>query len=85
MFAKEKDNILQSHSLRNYESIDALHGSDSAKDLGNKKKIKSRSESLELDRMKQRLRTDEIKTSKQTELSGESASRAEIIKPTSHF
>ena len=88
MFAKEKANILQSHALRNHESNDLLHKSESTKELIGKKKIKKRSESVEVDKIKQRLRTDEVKSSKMVDklqLSGESGTRNESMKPTSHF
>ncbi len=88
MFAKEKANILQSHALRNHESNDLLHKSESTKELLGRRKTKKRSESVEVDKLKLRLRTDEVKTSKMADklqLSGESGSRAEPAKPTSHF
>jgi hypothetical protein len=86
MFAKEKANILQSHVLRNFESIDTLHKSESTKNLANKKTTKRRSESVEVEKLQHRLRTDEIKTSKAADQqSGESSIRGENNKPTSHF
>jgi hypothetical protein len=48
MFEKEKTNILQSHALRNHESIDQLLKCESNKDFNAKKKSKRRSESEEV-------------------------------------
>ena len=88
MFAKEKANILQSRDLRTYESIDSLHKSDSAKNLLAKKKNKRRSESVEVEKLPHRLRTDEVKTSKfadKLHANGDSSTRLDNMKPTSHF
>ena len=67
MFEKEKTNILQSHALRNHESNDQLLKCESTKELNGKKKTNRRSESVEVNQMKNRLKTDEVKTSKITD------------------